>query len=61
MDISQVGTAITNVLGWTGDVIAALTAEGGELAALGDFFLVTVGVSAVMLGIKVIRGFVWGA
>lgn len=61
MSITMVADAITNVLSWVGDVIAAMTAETGDLAALGPFFMVTIGVSAVMLGIKVIRGFVWGA
>lgn len=61
MQIADVSTAITNVLGWVGDVIAAMTTTEGDLAALSPFFMVTIGVSAVMLGIKVIRGFVWGA
>lgn len=61
MTIAMVGDAITTVLGWTGTVIGSMTTESGDLATLAPFFLVTVGVSAVMLGIKVIRGFVWGA
>lgn len=61
MNIADVGTAITTVLGWVGDVIASMTGESGDLAQLAPFFMVTIGVSAIMLGIKVIRGFVWGA
>lgn len=61
MTIAGVGEAMTTVIGWVGTVITSMTAETGELAALAPFFLVTVGVSATLLGIKVVRGFVWGA
>lgn len=61
MTLTDVGTAMTTVLGWVGDVIASMTTAEGDLAALAPFFLVTVAVSAILLGIKVIRGFVWGA
>lgn len=61
MTITMVGESITTVLSWVGAVIDSMTATEGDLAALGPFFMVTIGVSAVMLGIKVIRGFVWGA
>lgn len=61
MTLADVGTTMTTVLGWIGTVIDSMTAAEGDLAALAPFFLVTVVVSAIMLGIKVIRGFVWGA
>lgn len=61
MTIAGVTEAMATVLDWIGTVITALTGEAGELAALAPFFQVTIGVSAIMLGIKVIRGFVWGA
>lgn len=61
MTIAGVTEAMGTVLDWIGTVITAMTGEAGELSALAPFFLVTIGVSAIMLGIKVIRGFVWGA
>lgn len=61
MTITAVADALTTVLSWIGTVITAMTGESGDLAALAPFFMVTVAISAVMLGIKVIRGFVWGA
>lgn len=61
MSITAVGESLTTVLGWIGTVITAMTGEAGDLSALAPFFMVTVAISAVMLGIKVIRGFVWGA
>lgn len=59
--LAAVTSAITTVLGWVGTVITSLTSESGQLADLLPLFAITVAVSAVMLGIKVIRGFVWGA
>ena len=59
--LAAVTSAISTVLGWVGTVITSLTSENGELASLLPLFAITVAVSAVMLGIKIIRGFVWGA
>lgn len=59
--LAAVTSAIGTVLSWVGTVITSLTGENGALADLLPLFAITVAVSAVMLGIKVIRGFVWGA
>lgn len=59
--IEAIGTAITSVIGWTGEVVSALTTTDGELNGLLPLFAIGVAVSAVMLGVKVIKGFVWGA
>lgn len=59
--LDAVTSAITTVLGWVGTVITSLTSSSGQLHDLLPLFAITVAVSAVMLGIKIIRGFVWGA
>lgn len=59
--ITAVGTAIGDVLGWVQTVISALTADTGELHALLPLFAIGVAISAIMLGIKIVRGFIWGA
>lgn len=59
--LAAVTDAISTVLSWVGTVITSLTTSGGALYSLLPLFAITVAVSAVMLGIKVIRGFVWGA
>ena len=59
--LEAVTSAITTVLGWVGTVITSLTSSSGQLHDLLPLFAITVAVSAVMLGIKIIRGFVWGA
>lgn len=58
--MAAVGTAMTDVIGWIGTVIDALLTTDGQLAELLPLFCVSVAISAILLGIKVIRGFVWG-
>lgn len=59
--VAAVTSALTSVLGWIGTVITSLTSASGDLKDLLPLFAITVAVSAIMLGIKVIKGFVWGA
>lgn len=59
--IEAITSSITAVLGWTGSVVTSLVTESGDLHALLPLFAIGVAVSAVMLGVKVIKGFVWGA
>lgn len=65
--LSAVTSALSTVISWIGTVIAALTtaptesAAGGALYALLPLFGVGIAVSALMLGIKVIRSMTWGA
>ena len=59
--LEAVTSALSTVLAWIGTVITSLTSSTGELYALLPLFAIGVAISAVMLGIKVIRGFIWGA
>lgn len=54
-------TGLTTVIGWVGTVVDALTATDGALSALLPLLAIGVAVSALMLGIKAIRSFIWGA
>lgn len=58
--IAAVTTALGTVIGWIGTVVSALNAEG-DLNALLPLFAIGIAISAVLLGIKVIRSIVWGA
>lgn len=58
--IAKVGESLTTVIGWCGDVISAVTASDGALAELLPLWAVGVAISALMLGIRVMRGFAWG-
>lgn len=59
--LSHVTTGITTVIGWVGDVVTAIVGESGELSELGPLFAIGISISALMLGVKVVRGIVWGA
>ena len=58
--IQAVGTALTTVISWCGEVITAVTATDGALVDLLPLWAVGIAISALMLGIKVMRGFAWG-
>ena len=57
--LAAVSSAITTVLTWIGDTISALT--DGALAPLLPLFAIGIAISAVLLGIKIIKSVVWGA
>lgn len=57
--MSAIGTTLTEAIGWIGDVIDALLT--GELSALLPLFALGVVVSVIMLAVKVVRSFTWGA
>ena len=62
--LEAVTDAITTVLGWVGTVINSLLTGGttaGALNPLLPLFAVGVAISAIMLGVKVIKGFIWGS
>lgn len=59
--LSAVTDAITTVIGWVGTVIDALLTTDGQLGELLPLFAVGVAISAIMLGVKMIKSFIWGA
>lgn len=59
--LEAVTSAITTILGWIGTVIDSLLTANGDLNALLPLFAVGVAISAVLLGVRVIRSFIWGA
>lgn len=59
--LEAVTTGLSTVIGWVGTVVDSLTTTDGELSALLPLLAIGVAVSALMLGIKAIRSFIWGA
>lgn len=57
--IAAVTSALDTVIGWVGTVITAITSGG--LSALLPLFAVGIAISALLLGVKVIKSVVWGA
>ena len=59
--LEAVTSGLTTVIGWVGTVVDALVKTDGQLSALLPLLAIGVAVSALMLGIKAIRSFIWGA
>lgn len=59
--LNAVTTGITTVIEWVGKVIDSLLTTDGKLAALLPLFAVGIAISAILLGVRVIKSFIWGA
>lgn len=59
--LEAVTSALTTVIGWVGAVVTALVGTDGQLKDLLPLLAVGVAVSALMLGVKAIKSFIWGA
>ena len=59
--LEAVTSGITTVIEWVGTVIDALLSADGALSALLPLFAIGVAISAILLGVKIIRSFIWGA
>lgn len=59
--LEAVTTGITTVIGWVGNVVTALLATEGQLSALLPLFAIGISISAILLGVRIIKSFIWGA
>lgn len=59
--IAAVGSALTEVLGWIGEVVTSLVGESGGLNELLPLFAIGIGVSVFGFAMKAIRKVTWGA
>lgn len=59
--MAAVTTALGTVLEWCGTVIDALINTDGALSQLLPLFAIGVAISALLLGVKVIKSFIWGS
>lgn len=59
--LAAVTSAISTVITWVGSVITALTDSSGALYDLLPLFAIGIAISAVLLGVKIIKSVVWGA
>lgn len=57
--MDAVGSALTEVISWVGTVITALLS--GDLSALLPLFAIGIAISALLLGVKIIKTFIWGS
>lgn len=59
--LEAVTTSLTTVISWVGSVVDALVTTDGALAELMPLLAIGIGISALFVGIKAIRSFIWGA
>lgn len=59
--LQAVSSALTTVIDWVGTVVESLVATDGALTELLPLLAIGVSISALMLGIKAIKSFIWGA
>lgn len=59
--LEAITSAITTVLGWVGTVVDSLLTSNGDLYALLPLFSIGVAISGILLGVRIIRSFIWGA
>lgn len=59
--LEQVTSGIGTVIGWVGTVIDSLLNTDGELNSLVGLFAIGISISAILLGVRVIKSFIWGA
>jgi hypothetical protein len=57
--LDTIGSTLTQVIAWIGQVVTAITS--GALAPLLPVLCIAIGVSAVLLVIKIVRKMCWGA
>lgn len=58
--LEAVTSGITQVISWIGSVITALTTTNGALNGLLPLFAIGISISAIMLGVRMIKSLVWG-
>lgn len=58
--LSAIGTGVTEVISWGGEVLSAITAEAGSFSAVLPVIGISIGLGIVGWGIATIKSLVWG-
>lgn len=59
--LTLVTQGITTVIGWVSTVIEAVITSDGALYTLAPLFAIGISISAILLGVKLVKSLVWGA
>ena len=52
---------IQTVIQWVSTVVNAIISDGGALASLAPLFAIGISISAIMLGVRIVKGMIWGS
>lgn len=58
--MNAIGSGVTAVIGYAGDVVTALVSESGAFAALLPVIGMAVGIGLVGWGIRTVKSLTWG-
>ena len=58
--MTEIGTVVTEVISWIGDVVTALLGEAGAWAPIWPYFIVGIGISLVSFAVVMVSRLVWG-
>lgn len=59
--LNAVTSGISTVISWIGTFITSLTSSNGALSQLLPLFAIGISISAILLGIKIVKSVVWGS
>ena len=59
--LELVSSGITTTIGWIGTVVTSIVGTNGQLKELAPLFAIGISISAILLGVKMVRSIVWGA
>ena len=61
MVLDHVTSGLDTVLTWVGTVITAIFTSNGKLFSLAPLVAIGISISAILLGVKIIKSMVWGS
>lgn len=59
--LEKIGGVFTELISWVGEFFTALTSEAGALNGLMELMAIGIGISLVLVAVRVIRSVAWGA
>lgn len=52
---------IETVIDWVATVVNAIIGSSGQLSSLAPLFAIGISISAILLGVKIVKSMVWGS
>lgn len=59
--LTLVTNGISTVITWVSTVVSAVIDSDGDLYVLAPLFAIGISISAILLGVKLVKSLVWGA
>lgn len=59
--LAAIGSAVTQLITWVGQVISAIVGAEGAMSDLLPVFAIGIGVSVILVAVKIIRKVCWSA